>query len=143
MCCVDRGWVGGPGGETALSVLDKHHRNKMRQRSIESVICEKLFAAPVVISDGVHSPRPISMRYRCLRQFHFVPADVATEEDCSRLASEADRLMGCVDGLVSISSAAKLCSVLCDSAVACDKSFRVANGRNAAITRRVSQIHHI
>eukprot|EP00903_Cladosiphon_okamuranus_P011734 g11033.t1 len=34
-------------------------------------------------------------------QFYFVPADVATEEGCSRLASEADRLMGCVDGLVN------------------------------------------
>ena len=37
----------------------------------------------------------------CTRQFHYVPADVATEEGCSRLASEANRLMGGIDGLVS------------------------------------------
>ncbi|CAM9228632.1 unnamed protein product [Ectocarpus fasciculatus] len=34
-------------------------------------------------------------------EFFFVPADVAKEEDCSRLVSEADRLMGCIDGLVN------------------------------------------
>eukprot|EP00904_Undaria_pinnatifida_P007461 jgi/Undpi1/3845/HiC_scaffold_16.g07214.m1 len=34
-------------------------------------------------------------------QFHYVPADVATEEGCSRLASEANRLMGGIDGLVN------------------------------------------
>ncbi|CBN78054.1 conserved unknown protein [Ectocarpus siliculosus] len=34
-------------------------------------------------------------------RFFFVPADVAKEEDCSRLVSEADRLMGCIDGLVN------------------------------------------
>lgn len=37
----------------------------------------------------------------CIPQFHYVPADVATEEGCSRLASEANRLMGGIDGLVS------------------------------------------
>lgn len=54
---------------------------------------------------------PISMLHRRSRQFYFVPADVATEEGCSNLASEADRLMGCVDGLVSIASTTKLFSV--------------------------------
>ncbi|CAM9503348.1 unnamed protein product [Pylaiella littoralis] len=37
----------------------------------------------------------------CRKLFYFVPADVATEEGCSRLASEADRLMGHIDGLVN------------------------------------------
>lgn len=35
------------------------------------------------------------------QQFFFVVADVATEKGCSTLASEADRRMDGIDGLVS------------------------------------------
>lgn len=76
--------------------------------------------------------RPLHMLYRCSRQFYFVQADVATEEGCSTLASEADRLMGCIDGLVSISSATKLCGVSCGLVIVLPQpsyvSLRVAHG---------------
>lgn len=36
------------------------------------------------------------------KQFLFVPADVATVEDCTKLAAEADEKMEGIDGLVSL-----------------------------------------
>lgn len=36
------------------------------------------------------------------KQFFYVPADVATVEDCTKLAAEADEQMEGIDGLVSV-----------------------------------------
>lgn len=126
--CVVLTWV----GEPWLSVLYKHRREEMKQRSIKSAVGGELYTAWAVISDGVRS-RPVSMLYLCSRQFYFVPADVATEAGCSRLASEVDRLMGCVDGLVSAhqpqnSAASFATPLLRVTSLPPSLSFRVAHG---------------
>lgn len=78
-----------------------------------------------VFANAIYLPLPVAPR---IPQFFSVVADVATEEGCSTLAAEADRLMDGIDGLVSFLSVPRhvsMCPVSHDEACMCREVARI------------------